>query len=94
MSKYTAEELYDMSASRGGEYRYKRMHSVLTNRVWALLNRSGLFKNGEPDRKKILEYVESGRIFSVRNCGKTTVKQLCEWLCMEDNTVLSEDDEN
>lgn len=66
------------SAARQRSEQSKRFG--LSPRVFAVLRRAGLVEEGGISPEKVLQEVESGKIWLRRNVGQKTVRELCQWL--------------
>lgn len=52
----------------------------LSPRAYTVLRRAGLVEGESISPEKVLQEVESGKIWLRRNVGQKTVKELCQWL--------------
>jgi hypothetical protein len=59
----------------------------LSPRAYAVLRRAGLVEGDSISPEKILQEVESGKIWLRRNVGQKTVRELCQWLSESFATV-------
>jgi hypothetical protein len=80
-----AKELYNKS--KLGKKRND--NSGLSTRVYNMLQRetSGIvLEDGTVDVKAIREKIESGDVWNIRNCGMSSVMELCNYVSKNDNS--------
>jgi len=72
----TSKELYSMCLAKR---RIPKTFSGLSVRAFNILKSANI-----TSREQMLGAIESGEIMRVRNMGKATLKEMCEWICKED----------
>ena len=78
-----ARKLYEMSLEQSRNEKYNGLNprfGILVMRSAAEKGFDVVNDGGTLDKHKVWKLVVSGKIWELRNVGKTTVRALCEWI--------------